>query len=99
MNEIINNNDRLRRIEYQLINTLRPENLVVHDDSAQHAGHAGAASGAGHFSVDITSPTFEGKTPIERHRMVYDALADLLETEIHALRIDAKTPTEVSGSI
>ncbi|MCB1827830.1 MAG: BolA family transcriptional regulator [Coxiellaceae bacterium] len=92
----MNPEDRLRAIEYNLIKALQPETLTVEDDSAAHVGHTGAASGAGHFTVKIISSSFEGKSLIERHRLVYDAVNELLETDIHALRIDAKTPAEAS---
>lgn len=91
----MNQNDRLRAIEYNLIKSLRPESLTVEDDSADHAGHAGAASGGGHFTVHISASAFEGKSLVQRHRMVYEALDELLKAEIHALRIFAKTPSEV----
>ncbi len=90
----MNTDERLRAIEYQLIKALYPEDLTVTDDSAEHVGHAGAQLGAGHFTVVITASEFEGKTLPERHRMVYDALSDMMESEIHALSIRAKTPGE-----
>lgn len=86
--------NRLRAIEYQLIKNLHPDTLTVEDDSAQHVGHPGAATGAGHFTVKIISKAFEGKSLVERHRMVYEAVNDLLKTDIHALKIDAKAPNE-----
>ncbi|RZS56787.1 BolA family protein [Sphaerotilus mobilis] len=64
------------------------DSLVVRDDSAAHAGHAGAASG-GHFTVVIRAPAFAGKARLARHRLVYDALKDLMDSGIHALAIDA----------
>lgn len=72
---------------------LAPQRLDIRDDSARHAGHAGARAG-GHFAMTIVSPLFAGKRPMERHRMVYDALGVLMKTHIHALSIDAKTPQE-----
>jgi BolA protein len=73
---------------------LQPVSLEVIDESAQHAGHAGAhASGTGsHFRVRITSQLFTGKTPVARHRLVYDALQDFLDQGLHALAIEAKVP-------
>ncbi|HEX8989366.1 MAG TPA: BolA family protein [Rhodocyclaceae bacterium] len=73
---------------------LEPARLDIRDDSARHAGHAGARSGGGHFIMTIVSSQFAGKRPMERHRMVYDVLGALMKTEIHALSIDAKTPEE-----
>ena len=88
------NEERLRAIEYHLIKALHPETLTVQDDSADHIGHAGADTGAGHFTVKIIAKAFEGKSLVERHRMVYEAISAMLETDIHALKIDAKTPAE-----
>lgn len=79
---------------------LGSESLEVFDDSADHAGHAGAReSGGGHFQVVIVSAAFEGKTRIARHRMVYDRLTGLIPQRIHALAITAQTPDEAAGSI
>ena len=68
--------------------------VSVHDDSARHAGHAGARSGAGHFLVRIESQEFTGRSRLERHRMVYEALAGMLPCEIHALNIEAVSPDD-----
>ncbi|MBM5571347.1 MULTISPECIES: BolA family protein [Deefgea] len=73
---------------------LNPESIDIFDDSASHAGHAGAASGGGHFDVTIVSAIFAGKKSLERHRMVYQPLADLIPKQIHALSIRALTPDE-----
>ena len=86
--------DRVARIEAVLRDTFAPTHLLVKDQSHLHAGHAGARDGKGHFDVTIVSDSFAGNRPLARHRQVYDALADLLETDIHALRINAKTPEE-----
>jgi len=67
---------------------------MIKDQSQLHAGHEGAKDGKGHFDVTIISAAFEGQNRIARHRMVYDALTDLLQTDIHALRIKAFTPSE-----
>ena len=73
---------------------LDPVDVVIIDDSAKHAGHAGARSGGGHFRLAIVSPRFVGCRTMERHRLVYDALGPLMKREIHALSISAKTPDE-----
>jgi BolA protein len=73
---------------------LAPVAIDIRDDSAKHAGHAGARDGGGHFVMTIVSPQFAGKRTMERHRMVYDALGALMKREIHALSITAKTPEE-----
>ena len=77
------------------LGALEPASLEITDDSAAHAGHAGAAPGGNtHWSVVIVSRSFEGKTTIARHRMVYAALGDLMNSPIHALQINARTPAE-----
>jgi BolA protein len=81
-------------IESRLREALSPTELQVWDDSDAHKGHAGAAKGGGHFEVLITSDRFAGLRPIARHRLVYDALGDLMRSRIHALSINAKTPDE-----
>ena len=80
-------------IETALRAALNPAELAVLDDSAAHAGHAGAQSG-GHYTVRIVSASFAGQTRIARHRLVYDALASLMTRGIHALALDARAPGE-----
>ncbi|HXH03153.1 MAG TPA: BolA family protein [Candidatus Competibacteraceae bacterium] len=86
--------ERVALIEARLRAALSPTELRIEDDSAAHAGHAGARSGAGHFNVYIVSSAFAGKSLLARHRLVYAALDDLLQKEIHALSIKALTPEE-----
>ncbi len=77
---------------------LAPESLEVFDDSADHAGHAGAReSGGGHFQVVVVSRAFAGLSRVARHRVVYDAVRDLMPHAIHALAIVAHTPEELAG--
>ena len=71
---------------------LAPLRLEISDDSHAHVGHAGAASGGGHYHVTIVSHAFAGKNPVARHRLVYDALGNLMQQRIHALAILAYTP-------
>jgi len=86
--------ERMQRIETCLRAAFAPvAEFAIHDDSAQHAGHAGAREG-GHFRVRIVSPAFAGLSPVKRHRAVYAALGGLMQTDIHALGIDARTPDE-----
>lgn len=87
---------RTDSIRSALEETLQPTLLVVTDDSHRHVGHAGAADGRGHFSVQIVSPAFAGLAPLARHRAVYAALGQLMDTDIHALSIDARTPLEAA---
>jgi BolA protein len=84
-------------LESLLRRELAPLSLALHDDSAAHAGHAGAREGA-HFTVRIVSPRFAGLRPLARHRLVYDAVAPLLPGRIHALQIDALAPEETGES-
>ena len=86
--------DRVAMIRRELEARFNPAELLVKDQSQLHAGHEGAKDGRGHFDVTIVSADFEGQNRIQRHRMVYDALTELLATDIHALRIRALTPTE-----
>ena len=86
--------ERVEMIRERLTNTLQPTELEIIDESAMHAGHAGAASGGGHFIVNIVAAAFNDKTLIQRHRLVYDAVDDIMHREIHALSIQAKTPEE-----
>ena len=88
------NPGRVARIRELLLVALHPQFLEVTDDSHRHAGHAGARGGQGHFSVDIVSAAFAGKLPLARHRLVYAALGDMLQTDIHALAIRARSPDE-----
>ena len=86
---------RVERIRSRLEAGLAPVTLDLIDESQAHAGHAGALqSGGGHFSALIVSAAFEGKSPVQRHQLVYSVLGDLLQTEIHAISIKAYTPTE-----
>ena len=84
---------RVVRIRAVLQAELRPTRLEIRDDSAAHAGHVGGG-GMGHFRVRIVSEAFSGKSLVERHRMVHDALAKLLETDVHALSLVTKAPDE-----
>ncbi|WP_269532381.1 BolA family transcriptional regulator [Chitinimonas sp. BJYL2] len=76
--------------------SLAPTVLELTDDSAKHAGHAGAASGGGHYRLVIVSEQFTGLALIARHRLIYDALGDMMRQDIHALAIDAKTQSELT---
>lgn len=81
----------LTEIRTALERAFAPSTLDVFDDSARHVGHAGARTG-GHYRVSLVSAAFAGRTPIERHRMVYQALAPLMGRGIHALNISARAP-------
>lgn len=86
---------RIDRIRAALQAALQPTALEVVDDSHKHAGHEGARDGRGHFTVRVVSPAFAGKAPLARHRAVYAALGEMMQTDIHALAIEARTPDEV----
>ena len=86
---------RIERIRDALA-ALQPVTLDVIDDSHKHAGHEGARDGRGHFTVRIVSPVFAGKAPLARHRAVYAALGEMMQTDIHALAIEAKAPGEAA---
>jgi len=85
---------RVAAIRSALESAFRPDALDVVDDSARHAGHAGARDGRGHFKVRIVAAAFAGQGPLARHRAVYAALGPLMQSDIHALQIEAKAPGE-----
>ena len=85
---------RVQKIEKLLEAALSPSYLLVKDQSHLHAGHAGAKEGKGHFEVIVVSETFGGLNRIARHRLVYDALGNFMNSDIHALKINAFTPSE-----
>ena len=86
---------RVERIRERLKAELKPMELELTDDSHLHVGHAGARDGRGHFTVRIVAPQFSGLRPLQRHQLVYKALADMMQTEIHALAIVATAPDEL----
>jgi BolA protein len=83
----MNNTARIEQMKQRLSEKLAPSHLEIIDDSHLHAGHAGAKSGKGHFTVIIQSDAFEGKRPLQCHQLVYGALGDMMQTDIHALSI------------
>ena len=83
---------RLRLIRSRLETAFEPEQLELVDESHRHRGHAGAADGRGHFKVRIVSRRFQHIRPLQRQRMIFDALGDLMKTDIHALSISAQPP-------
>lgn len=89
------NASRIERMHGLLVAALAPDALEIIDDSHRHAGHAGARDGRGHFSVDIASAAFAGMAPLARHRAVYQALGDMMTTDIHALSIHARSPGDM----
>jgi BolA protein len=87
---------RAVRLKERLEAALQPRRLEVTDDSHLHAGHAGAADGRGHFSVLIVAEAFSGLPTLRRHRLVYEAVGDMMQTDIHALSIQALSPGETA---
>lgn len=86
--------ERVRRIERLLSDALSPREILVKDQSHLHAGHAGAQDGKGHYEVRIVASEFTGKSRLERHRLIYAALGDMMDSEIHALKIVAEAPEQ-----
>jgi BolA protein len=83
------------RIHAQLVAALAPTRLEIVDESSQHAGHSGArAGGETHFRVDVVSPAFAGKSRVQRHRLIYEALAAEIAGGVHALALVARAPGE-----
>ena len=80
-------------IKQKLNEAIKPKTIELIDNSPAHAGHAGAKSG-GHYNVTIVADLFDGKSLVQRHQLIYQALGDLMKTEIHALGINALTPSE-----
>ena len=88
--------DRVAAIRERLTAAFAPQQLEIVDDSHKHAGHAGARGG-GHFTVTVVADAFAGKGLVERHRMIYAALSELMQqNEVHALSIQARTPEETT---
>ena len=87
-------NETITEIKARLA-TLTPQHVEIIDESAQHAGHAGAKSGGGHYQLTIISPAFSGLNIVARHRAIYQALGDLMSTRVHALSINAYSPEEL----
>ncbi len=91
----MNSEQRMAEIHSRLEEALEPESLHVEDEGHKHVGHEGAKDGRGHFHLLVVSDHFSGKTLIQRHRMIYQAMDELMQTDIHALSIDAYTPDEL----
>ena len=85
---------RIAAMREKLIASFAPSELNIEDQSHLHAGHAGAKSGKGHFDLKIVSASFAGQSLIQRHRAIYAALGELMESDIHALSINALDPSE-----
>jgi BolA family transcriptional regulator, general stress-responsive regulator len=85
---------RVERIRERLMQDLTPSELSVIDESHKHAGHEGARDGRGHYRVRIVVPAFAGMPLIKRHQRIYAALGDMMQTDIHALALDARAPEE-----
>jgi len=86
--------DRPEEIRKRLVAALNPVEIEVTDESHLHRGHAGARDGRGHFRVRIIAEQFAGLPQLARHRIIYAALADLMQTDIHALAITASAPAD-----
>lgn len=84
----MNNEQRIQTIHALLTKALSPIALEINDESHLHVGHPGAKTGMGHFSVRIASTALNGLSRVKQHQMIYQALGDLLKTDIHALRIE-----------
>ena len=87
---------RIKLIETTVRAALKPTHCEVEDESHLHAGHAGAKTGMGHFHLTVVSDAFEGLSMLRRHRLIYDAVGKLMQSDIHALRIDAHSPSEIN---
>lgn len=90
--------ERMQRIEQRVRDALPVSHLEVEDESHLHAGHAGARDGRGHFNLLVVSEAFADKSPLQRHRLINEAVGDMFETDIHALSIRAQTAAERAGN-
>ena len=84
----MDNSQRIERMQQLITEQLQPSKLEIIDESHLHAGHAGAKEGKGHFKVRIASEIFAGIKPLQRHRLIFDSLGDMMSTDIHALSIE-----------
>ena len=91
----------MSRIEQMrtMLATFQPTQIEIVDDSHKHAGHEGARSGGGHYTLHIVSTQFSGKPTLARHRMIYSALGEMMKHDIHALNIKAYTPQELQAVV
>ena len=88
------------QIKRQLTAALQPELIEIIDNSAAHSGHAGAREGGGHYHITIVAEAFEGKSLVQRHQLIYQALGDMMKQQIHALGINSLSPSEkTKGSL
>lgn len=88
----------IERMRAALQDALQPVSIEIDDESAQHAGHEGARSGGGHYRLRAIAPCFAGRSRVERHRLVYDALRDLMRRDIHALAMTLLAPDEADAA-
>ena len=91
----MNNQQRIEQMRERLKQALSPQDVHIEDESHLHVGHAGARDGRGHFRLSIVSAAFNGQRGMQRHRMVYAALGDMMQTDIHALSIEAISEEEL----
>lgn len=89
------NEQRVIKIKALLEAAFSPQSLTIEDESEDHIGHSGATDGRGHFNVMIVSDSFNDQSLIQRHQRIYQALGAMMEEDIHALSIKAKTPEEI----
>ena len=87
--------ERVEKIRNRLLAGIQAESIEIVDDSQKHKDHEGAKAGGGHFKVTIVAKAFTNKTIIQRHRIVYEALGEMMHRDIHALSIKALTPEEL----
>ncbi len=87
----MDNRERISAMKQKLEEHLSPSELIIEDESHHHAGHAGAKEGKGHFRIKICSEKFQGLRLLQQHRLVYDALGEMMQNDIHALSIQASS--------
>ena len=87
----MDNSERISTMKQKLEEQLSPSELFIEDESHLHAGHAGAREGKGHFRIKICSEKFQGLRTLQQHRLVYDALGEMMQNDIHALSIKSSS--------
>jgi len=92
---MMNTPQRLEAIRGRIEDAVHPEQLIVEDEGHLHVGHEGAKDGRGHFRVFVVAECFNGLSMLKRHRMIYKAMGDLMNSDVHALAIDAYSSDEV----
>ena len=91
----MNTEQRMAEMRRRLESAFQPQMLELVDEGHLHVGHEGAKDGRGHFHLHIVSESFAGKALVQRHRLIYQVMGELMQSDIHALTIEAQAPDEI----